>query len=1158
MAEWLRGQGYQSLFLDLDPEAGLIAGREWEEQLYARLRACRAVIVLCSPHSMTSDWCFAEITHARSLGKDVFPVKIAPCDVRPILTRLQFVDLTAPDPTAYARLKRGLGQVLGARDLVPWDGSRSPYPGLLAFQEADAPIFFGRDEEVRDGLAWLNRLNRFGGARLAMLLGVSGCGKSSLVRAGIIPLLRNDREQWLVVEPFRALQDPAGELAHALVGTFARYGVAHDANAIRTSIARAATDGDARALLDVLDALRGGVGQRNATILMVIDQFEELLAVDQHGRYAAFAALLTGALESAGTSLLVLGTLRSDLLGKFQVHALGQIPFAERAVAPMSLDGFAAVIEGPAIVAEVKLERGLVQEMVADTATEDALPLLAFTLRELWERFGGDGHLTLDEYRDKLGRLHGSLARAADTVMTGARLSAVEQDALRTAFLRMVRVNEEGQYVRQPATWAELPDKSWPTLQRFVDARLLVPREREGERTIEVAHEALFRAWDQLKTWLDQDLALLRTHSALRRAANDWGASAGDGHLLVHRGGRLEDAERLAASGRVALSSVERAYVDACIALRESEKAEREERQRKTELELYTSCILLAQQYIAARQYELAATTLMDCPDTLRNWEWGYLMGLAYLEEPATSLGPMAWGEEVVETGEPVMTFDAFAWQWRHDGRGFVADPVRVRTEWGVPSAFSRDGKWQVIVQKELGGPKHVVWVCDADSGETLTPLGRYEQQPRNASFSHDGARVVVIDGSTASIWNAQTGEVLATLRGHSMEIWGASFSSDGTRVVTASDDGTARVWDVSTGRQLVTLNERAVWRFSPVDRSEAMSVYAGFSGATWRIPEFSPDGRSIVVLASDQVMLWTTYPFKWEHLPGESGGWTENLDVWRRRRDRDRRETMESRLSWPGLSVVERPIIQIENVEQFVRAIGPHVILELSGSALIDLGQAPELASEHVSWHPAHEGRTMTIHDVTDLTIRAPWGTRAHIVTPHHYAFVLQFERCHRVELVDLVCGHAPEKGGCDRGVIGARDSSQILLAGCDLYGCGTEGLTLHNVSRCYIHDTTIRDCTYGILSADHCNTVCITNATFKDNVEFWGVKIERSRDFAFVGCALERNQANEPLFSVSRSHNVFVTDGTIAANRGKALVNDVTQVDFSPTTAFADNVFG
>lgn len=205
-------------------------------------------------------------------------------------------------------------------------------------------------------------------------------------------------------------------------------------------------------------------------------------------------------------------------------------------VSQIGVVDFASVIEGPAKIAELELGPGLVQAMISDTKTADALPLLAFALRELWEGFGQDKLLTLDEYRDKdkLGGLDGCIARAAEAVLGAKKLSEKEVSDLRTAFLSMVRVNDRDQYAKQPVQWNDLPVSAHEVLKRFVLARLLISSGDEKERTLEVAHEALFRAWPRLATWIGEDREDL---FILRRAeieAGEWERQGYDLKYLWH------------------------------------------------------------------------------------------------------------------------------------------------------------------------------------------------------------------------------------------------------------------------------------------------------------------------------------------------------------------------------------------------------------------------------------------------------------------------------------------------------------------------------------------------------------------------------------------------------------------------------------------------
>jgi hypothetical protein len=583
----LKEQGYDSLFLDFDPDSGIKAGRDWERELYRNLKLAGAVIVLCSPESMASRWCFVEIAQAKALGKPIFPIQISPCRVETILNDRQVIDLTAVGADeAYRRLFDGLRAAgLDPWDSFHWDPKRPPYPGLNYFDAQDAGIYFGREDEVRQVIEALTRMQRQGEPRLLVVIGSSGSGKSSLVRAGVLPRLAKDRSRWVLVEPFRPGTEPVNELARALCSAFPEGPGRPDWKAIRDRLrdeARAANpdDGPApiatSALTEYADDLTMLLGRREASVLLVVDQAEELLQGVVGDEASALLQVLRRATERRGGRVFGLTTLRSDFLGSFQNHpALRGVAFADLPLALLPVENFPQVIEGPADRAALALEPGLVPSMIADARTDDALPLLAFTLREMYERCRDQGRLALKVYRDELGGIKGGVTRVVERIKSEVTWTPEIGRALRRAFLKLVRVNDEGQFIRQPCRWADLPDLAAPILEAFVKARLL----GSNGDLAEVTHESLFRVWPELTGWLDESRELMLWKKNIHDDLNDWILHDRSPDRLL-TGARVAEARRWLASNADEFLVSETEFLAASIAA-EDERIARDRAQQE-------------------------------------------------------------------------------------------------------------------------------------------------------------------------------------------------------------------------------------------------------------------------------------------------------------------------------------------------------------------------------------------------------------------------------------------------------------------------------------------------------------------------------------------------------------------------------------------------
>jgi WD40 repeat protein len=512
IADWLVAQGFDAPFLDFDKHSGIPPGANWEQTLYQAIQRSQALLIVQSDNWNASKWCFAEFTQARALGKPIFQLVGVPPDLTdspdqaPISVDLQQLNLRQDREAALDSLAKALHDLaLNNHGGFAWDSHRAPYPGLLSFDAEDAAVFFGREPELRELIERLEMLRIQGGGRLLVLLGASGAGKSSLIRAGALPRLARCGNTWLPLAPFRPQADPCLSLATSLAHGL-RDGRSPDQ--IQQLLVEAESSGCLASLLSTLvAALRNAHQAPDAAILLSLDQGEELFSLAAPQPLRRFFSILNAALQPS-SGILALITLRSDYIGQLQAVEGLNVPLIGMPLSPMPRERIADIIKGPAQVAGLLVEESFVQAAIADAATADALPLLAFALRELYDRFAADGSLTLSDYQQLgdqwLSPLENSVKQAAEKVIAIAAPSEEQIEALREAFISaMVGLNEQGDYVRKPARWDALPPLAEPLLMRLVQARLLTVEQRHDQRWLEVVHEALLRSWPLLRRWLD-------------------------------------------------------------------------------------------------------------------------------------------------------------------------------------------------------------------------------------------------------------------------------------------------------------------------------------------------------------------------------------------------------------------------------------------------------------------------------------------------------------------------------------------------------------------------------------------------------------------------------------------------------------------------------
>lgn len=425
-----------------------------------------------------------------------------------------FLDLRN-DAAANDQLQSLISTIRGGKpsSITETEIDLCPYRALRAFREEDAPLFFGREEFAQQLLAKTQQHS------LIAVVGPSGSGKSSVVQAGLMPLLRRERSPqptWDAVV-FTPGTRPFYSLATTLVAIWG-------AELSVTQILREAEElsedlaiGKTRLENALSQAIAASEGVDR--LLVVVDQFEELFTqTEEKDRKPFIAALLSAASVVPVTIAL---TLRADFYG--QTIGLDR-DLSDRMqqgvvnLGPMTRDELRHAIENPAHSVELKFESGLVNRILDNIEFQPGnLPLLEFALTELWDR--RQGHLLTHRQYDEIGEVEGAIGQRAEQLFGG--LKPDEQRAALRAFTRLVRVaaaNEEGTDTRQRVRLSELGETARVVAQQFVKARLLVTSRHEAtdENIIEVAHEALIRRWERLKEVLSEDREFLLWRQRLR------------------------------------------------------------------------------------------------------------------------------------------------------------------------------------------------------------------------------------------------------------------------------------------------------------------------------------------------------------------------------------------------------------------------------------------------------------------------------------------------------------------------------------------------------------------------------------------------------------------------------------------------------------------
>jgi len=543
-AEWIAWQleagGYRAILRAWDFVAGSsrIHGIQQAVIMAARTIAVVSAAYVTSAYE-APEWETAFDSDRSGAGRKLLPVRIEDCSLPGLLGTRVAIDLfDVNEDVARERLLEAAAGKRGKPDRPPgfpgrrdatappqfpkpasgweaaWQPGRSPFPGLAAFDASRAQVFKGRVEETRRLVRDLME-PAAGSAEVTVIVGPSGCGKSSLTAAGIAPELAKE-PSWLVTRPMRPGKLPLTALAEVL--SAAARGVS--LNWSREVIfSRLDQPGAMVTLVDELLAASASLAER---LLLVVDQAEELLTISDADNRKRFLDQL--AAVASGPTRVVL-TLRSDYLDQLVAAIPAGVRVRAEVLHPLAPNLLPIIITEPARQAGLRIDSRLVDRMVDDTRDGKALPLLAYTLRRLYEaaRERHSNILSPDLYH-MIGGVQGALIEQADTALAEAvtATGCTKKEAL-AALLRLLSVDPYGRPTRRAVDLDPLNQKVRGILTPFVARRLLtVDSRRGGSATVTVAHERLLAAWRPLKDAIDQTSNRLRQRAEAEAAAYAW------------------------------------------------------------------------------------------------------------------------------------------------------------------------------------------------------------------------------------------------------------------------------------------------------------------------------------------------------------------------------------------------------------------------------------------------------------------------------------------------------------------------------------------------------------------------------------------------------------------------------------------------------------
>jgi len=866
---------------------GVRLARSWLRQELRRSNIAQQIIVLdCPGANSLEDW-----VEDLQLGPQHGQCLIAaasPLDVPEQFTQALLQTLTTADPQTglpvaawIAQLQvelagtgvplhvwlsgvQGVIEVLPNRVIVSRGGDSEdfdlglcPYMGLKAFNEADAPYFYGREALTQ------KLINELSQRAFLAVVGASGSGKSSVVQAGLMAQLRQGKqlpgsESWWIGS-LRPGAKPMTALVQRLVDVGTEKEKAYQALQLE-GLLHLGVEGFVRWLRTRPEPM----------VVLVVDQFEELFTLTASSDRQQFLDLLIGAVNYAADRFKLVITLRADFISScLEVPLLASVLQQSSVLVPpcLTCDDYRQVIVQPAQQVGLHVEPELVEVLLQDLPhSAGDLPLLEFVLEQLWLH-RQSGVLTLQSYQQQIGGLKGVLEKKAQAVYDSLEPEA--QACAQWIFLTLTQLGDGTEDTRRRVSKSEMTVAKYPaplverTLQALTTAKLIVVNCDEHpvgqsrgtsspevslatlkqEVTIEIAHEVLIRHWSTLRWWLQENRTRLQVQRQIEQAASLWKQNQQHSDFLLH-GVRLAEAEEIYVKYADELSPETQQFIAACLEARQQQQHQTKRRLKQAQLTAgvmsilgFTACGLAGIAYLQHQNIQIESLNSLSTALLSANQQLEALTVSVKAAQQVQQTLAVPYELQIKTASTLQQVLSAMQERNRFVGHAYSVNAIAVSPNGKLIASASDDSTIKL-------------WNQD---GTLVQSLSAHTNPINSISFNPDGQTFAsASDDATIKLWNID-GTLLKTLQSHSARVTSVSFSPDGKLIASASDDSTIKLWN-----QDGTLVQSLPTHTSPINSIS-----------------FSPDSKTLASASDDGIKLWNIDGTLIKTLQGHNSGVT-------------------------------------------------------------------------------------------------------------------------------------------------------------------------------------------------------------------------------------------------------------------------------------------